>query len=183
MRKCPSRRALYAIGVGATLAIALSANAQSSGQVFFQTTSFGMVGLARNQVARLNVLNPGNACGIQDRICSAEMEFLDDQGHTLKSNTAEVGWGKAVSLELDRKELTNGGLRVPLRAVVKTAINPPGSSVTSPVMPGAVCNFMPTVEIFDKDTGKTALVMSEGRSVILNTPSNVPARAPARPSQ
>jgi hypothetical protein len=66
--------------------------------------------------------------------------------------------------------VAGGAVRVQIRAVVRTAINPPDPSVTSPVMPGSVCSFFPTVEIFDKDSGKTLLVLMEGRSIILNTP-------------
>ena len=150
------------------------------GQVFFQTTTFGMVGLARNQVARLNVLNPGKPYGDRSSVCSADMGFVDDQGHELKSSNAHVGWEKAVSLEVNGSEFVKGALRVQIRAVVKTAINRPIPSVTSPVMPGAVCSFFPTLEIFDRDTGKTQLILTEGRSIILNTPTNGSSRAPAK---
>jgi hypothetical protein len=108
------------------------------------------------------------------------MGFLDEQGRELKSSSAKVDWDKAVSLEVDRSELASGALRIQIRAVVKTAINRPDPSDTSPVMPGSVCSLMPTLEIFDKDTGKTQLILSEGRSIILNTPTNIPTRMPAK---
>lgn len=169
----------FAFPVALSVALALSAVAQT-GQVFFQTTTFGMVGLARNQVARLNVLNPGNAYGDRSSVCSAEMSFLDNQGRELKASTTPVDWGKAASLEFDRNSLPGAALRVQIRAVVRTALNPPDPAAASSVMPGAVCSFFPTLEIFDKDTGKTALIMSEGRSIILQTPSGRSARPPAK---
>jgi hypothetical protein len=180
MREFHSGKTVFPGGIALLLALMLNGNAQTGGQVFFQTTTFGMVGLARNQVARLNVLNPGNAYGNRTVACSADMGFLDDQGRELKSRTAPVDWDKAVSLEFDRSELASGALRVQIRAVVKTAINRPDPSVAPPVMPGSVCSLMPTLEIFDKDTGKTQLILSEGRSIILNTPANSPARTPAK---
>ena len=173
MRKLfPGKRAL-AGRVALLLLLALVGSAQT-GQVFFQTTTFGMVGLARNQVARLNVLNPGNSYGNRSSACSAEMEFLDDQGHELKSSNSQVDWDKAVSLEINGSELVKSTLRVQVRAVVKSFIKPANPPSTSSVMPGAVCSFLPTLEIFDRDTGKTQLVLSEGRSIILNTPTNTP---------
>ena len=80
MRTSHSGTAFSLILIGLMLVTALHVHAQTGGQVFFQTTTFGMVGLARNQVARLNVLNPGNSYGNTTPVCSAEMEFLDDQG-------------------------------------------------------------------------------------------------------
>lgn len=180
MNRGHARTALSVVSSSTIFAIALSANAQTAGRKYFQTTTFGIVGLARNQVARLNVLNPGNAYGIQNRTCSADMEFRDDQDRELKTATAEVDWGKAVSLQVDQHEIGNDALRVQIRAVVKTAISQPDASATSSVMPGAVCSFLPTLEVFDKDTGKTTLILSEGRSIILNTPSNIPASPSAR---
>ena len=164
----------------AGLLLVLSVDAQGGGQIFFQTTTFGIVGLARNQVARLNVLNPGNAYDNRTPICSAEMKFLDDQGRELKSSTARVDWDKAVSLELDHSEIARGAQRVHIRAVLRTAINPPDPSATSAPMPGSVCSFLPTLEIFDKDTGKTQIILTDGRSIILQTPTNRPGRTPSK---
>jgi hypothetical protein len=170
-----------AFAVGIALLVAMSGNADAqTGQMFFQTTTFGMVGLARNQAARLNVLNPGNAYGDRNPVCSAEMSFLDDQGRELKSSAAPVDWGKAVSLELDRSSLPGNALRVQIRAVLRTAINRPDPLAASSVMPGAVCSFLPTLEIFDKDTGKTSFLLSEGRSFILNTPVRNSTRTPVK---
>jgi hypothetical protein len=160
----------------------VSSGHAQTGQIFFQTTTFGIVGLARDQVARLNVLNPGNAYNDHSPVCSAEMTFLDEEGRELKLGNAPVGWGKAASLEFDRAEQKNGPLRLQIRGVVKSAINRPNPTATSSVMPGAVCSLFPTLEIFDKNTGKTVLILTEGRSIIFNTPSRgTPATPPAGP--
>ncbi len=150
---------------------ALAGSAQT-GRVFFQTTTFGIVGLARNQVARLNALNPGNAYGDRNAVCSADLQFVDDQGRELKSTSStQIEWGRAASLELPAKEVLKGTLRIEIRGVIKTAINRPSPSTPSPVMSGAVCTLLPTLEVFDEATGQTQFVLSEGRSIILNTPS------------
>jgi hypothetical protein len=103
------------------------------------------------------------------------------QGRELKSSNSQVDWGKAVSLEMAQSELEKGALRVQLRAVIKSAINPPDPSATSAVMPGSVCSFLPTPEVFDKDTGKTQFVLTEGRSIILNTPARKVPSIPTKP--
>lgn len=171
MSKFRFEQILLFCGIALLAASGLNVDAQAGGQVFFQTTTFGIVGLARNQVARLNVLNPGNAYGNRTPICSAEMKFLDDQGRELKSSTARVDWDKAVSLEIGHREVAHGAQRIHIRAVLRTAINPPDPSATSAPMPGSVCSFLPTLEIFDKDTGKTQLVLTDGRAILLNTPA------------
>ena len=78
-----------------TCASALLAIAQiGGGQVVFQTTTFGMVGLAPNQIARLNVLNPGTGFGGNKPACSAEKQFIDGDGKVLKTSTLQVDEGK-----------------------------------------------------------------------------------------
>ena len=72
-------------------------------------------------------------------------------------------------LDPDRNELANSNGRVEIRAAVKTSIARPDPGAP-PLMPGSICSFFPTLEIFDKDTGKTALIMSEGRSIVQRTP-------------
>jgi hypothetical protein len=94
MQNFLSEKTAFAGGIVLLLALALSGDAQT-GQVFFQTTTFGMVGLARNQVARLNVLTLVMPTAIEIRCVrrsSAEMKFLDDQGRELKSSNVPVDW-------------------------------------------------------------------------------------------
>src|ERR1700730_16010381 len=91
MRNCSESNRWIGVVVAILLGFALSANAQS-GQVFFQVTTFGIFGLASNQIARLNVLNPGNSNGQQTVVCSAQMAFMDDQGRELKSSNSQVDW-------------------------------------------------------------------------------------------
>ena len=144
---------------------------------FFQTTTFGMVGLAPHQVIRLNVLNPGGPAFAGKPKCGAEMSFLNQDGAVIKSSApAVVDDDKALALELDRTELTPAAGRIPVRARLRTAAVASGAQTQpqSPIMPGSVCSFLPTVEIFDKDTGKTTIVMTEGRTLVLTTPGGAP---------
>jgi hypothetical protein len=153
-------------------AFVVCAQAQSGpGLPFFQSTTFGMFGLAKNQAARLNVLNPGTSLSVGKPFCSAELAFRDSDGHVLKTMTATVEEEKAVALEIDRAQISNGSDRVQIRATFRTAAVGSGPPAISPIMPGSVCSLYPTLEIYDKDTGKTTLIMSEGRTSFVPTPT------------
>jgi hypothetical protein len=125
--------------------------------------TFGMIGLAEGQTARLNVLNPGVpaplATGI---ICSALLTFYDDQGTQLKSSTVNVI--PTHSLELDLDADTDLKLAVNQRKQIRATIQIP------PVLPPqgqavSTCPLIPTLEIFDRVTGKTQVVLSDPRPV------------------
>jgi hypothetical protein len=90
----------------------------------------------------IECLEPGQFEWPANRGVFAQMAFMDDQGRELKSSNSHVDWGKAVSLEMAQSELEKGALRVQLRAVIKSAINPPDPSATSAVIPGSVCSFL-----------------------------------------
>src|SRR5438552_426173 len=68
---------------------------------FLQTITFGMIGLASNQTARLSALN-SSFPGEGQPACSAELSFLDAEGRVLKSSRFNVEEQKAVSLDLQR---------------------------------------------------------------------------------
>jgi len=162
-------------------AFVVGAQAQSGGPglPFFQSTTFGMFGLAKNQAARLNVLNPGSIFSVGKPSCSAELAFRDSDGRVLKTITAAVEEEKAVALEIDRADISNGSDRVQIRATLRTAAVDSGPPTVSPIMPSSVCSLFPTVEIYDKDTGKTTVLMTEGRTSFLPTPATG-ARLPPR---
>lgn len=163
-------------------AFAVCAYAQSGpGLPFFQSTTFGMFGLAKNQAARLNVLNPGSSLVAGKPSCSAELAFRDSEGRVLKTITAAVEEEKAVALEIDRAEISNTSDRVQIRATLRTAAIDSGPPAVSPILPSSVCSLFPTLEIYDKDTGKTTVFMTEGRTSFLPTPSLGSRLPPRRP--
>ena len=128
----------------------------ASAQINLNIQTFGMVGIAEGQTARLNVLNVGvqaPALGVQ---CSAALSFLDDQGAVLKTATVTVIPGRSASLDLDAdtdlKLSTNQRLQI--RATIQI---PP--AVSSSAQPVSSCPLTPTLEIFDRFKGKTSVVM------------------------
>lgn len=142
-----------------------------------------MFGLVKNQAARLNVLNPGANPSAGKLTCSAELAFRDSAGRVLKSSTSVVEDEKAVSLGIDRSEISGSGDRVEIRATVRTASAGSGPPTSTPIMPGSVCNLFPTVEIYDKDTGRTTLLITEGRTSFLTTPGMGGRMPPRQPPQ
>src|SRR5215469_12474171 len=64
--------------------------------------TFGMIGLAEGQTARLNLLNPGvPAPGATAALCSAAVSFIDAQGTVLKSATIAVNPGQSAHFDVD----------------------------------------------------------------------------------
>jgi hypothetical protein len=137
--------------------LAISASAQDSPKV----DTFGMVGLAGGQTARLNVLNMGSQAPGAATTCLVSLLFLDDQGALLKTNTLEVGPARSVSLDLDAdKDLALAATqRRQIRGLIAPIpeVPPPGGTAT--------CVLMPTLEIFDRLTGKTSIVMASTMSI------------------
>jgi len=124
-----------------------------------ETNTFGMLGLAPGQVARLSVLNPGsdNAPASTQFSCAAELAFLDSQGTIIKSVTSQLGAGKATYADLDRNEISPASDRVQIRATVRAL--PAPTAASSEGVPA--CTLIPTLEVFDKGTGKTAFILTQ----------------------
>ena len=61
--------------------------------------TFGMVGLASGQTARLSVVNIGSSGGVQFA-CRLVLAFLDDAGKALKQAFVQVDSSKAAFLDL-----------------------------------------------------------------------------------
>jgi hypothetical protein len=106
----------------------------------------GMVGLVRGQTARLNTVNLG---GPDTRPCEVELMFFDDQGNPLAARGIIIIGGKSDFLDLNADALggpdTRPGDRFQIRAQV---VIPPGPCRGTTI---------PTLEIFDNDTGKTTV--------------------------
>jgi hypothetical protein len=159
---------------------ALGAAQPTSFPWFFpQVQTSGMVGLTAGQTARLNVLNPGMpgppvAVGT---VCSTQLSFLNDQGVVLKTVTVDVAPGKSVPFDLDRDtDLASvTDKRVELRAVIQVPpLNPVATVLPQPIM----CTLVPTLEVFNNDTGKTQLIMAQFNGSFLPGPLPVPGPVP-----
>jgi len=132
--------------------------------LFPQVQTFGMVGLTEGQTARLNLLNPGVLPPLATgAICSAQVSFLDSKGTVLKTAPISVLPGQSVPFDLNRDtDVTSSDQRVQIRATIQ--IPAPSPVVVGP--PQAFgCPLVPTLEIFNKDTGRTQVVITETRSV------------------
>ncbi len=153
------------VGAAVLLGILLCAS-QAHGQDNPLPTSsdftFGMVGLAPGQTARLNVVNIGS--GPRSPIpCFTVLAFLDDTGKELKQSFVQVDHGKAAFLDLPASD--DGG-RVQVRGI---GFNP----LLIPV--SVSCKLLPTLEVFNNDSGASSLILTNpvtlGASVIPPPPS------------
>jgi hypothetical protein len=115
--------------------------------------TFGMVGLAPGQTARLNVVNigPGTPSPIP---CFLVLAFLDDAGKELKQSLFRVDRGKAAFLELPASD--DGG-RAHIRGI---GFNP----LLIPV--SLSCRLLPTLEIVNNDTGASSLILTNPAQLI-----------------
>lgn len=157
---------IWVLGIVIVSLAGLAAGQGTTMPVMFpQVQTFGMVGLTAGQTARLNLLNPGVLPPLATgAICSAQVSFLDSKGTVLKASPILVAPGQSVPFDLDRDtDLTTvTDQRVQIRATLQTP-------APSPIFANPValygCPLMPTLEIFNKDTGRTQVVITETRSV------------------
>jgi hypothetical protein len=125
--------------------------------------AFGMTGIANGQSARANALNLGNApAGTADTSsCTVTFQFLDADGQLLKQAVVTLKPGKAGALDLSRDELPSGSnSRIEIRALLlfgySGGANPPPG-----VLQKFDCNIVPSLEVFDNDTGRTSLIVTQ----------------------
>jgi hypothetical protein len=157
---------IWLLGTAFVSVAGLAAGQGTSMPVLFpQVQTFGMVGLTEGQTARLNLLNPGVLPPLATgAICSVQASFLDSKGTVLKTAPLLVPPGQSVPFDLDRDtDLTTvADQRVQIRATLQTP-------APSPVFANPIalfgCPLIPTLEIFNKDTGRTQVVLTETRSV------------------
>ena len=139
------------------LSICLIAAGVSAQQIY----TFGMVGIAEGQTARVNALNPGVAPPALGVICPAQLTFLDGQGNVLKTATVSVLPGKEsfldvvaindLALAIDQRKQIRATITIPPFTV------PPPNPTTTPI--ATACTLIGTLEIFDTISGKTQVVL------------------------
>ncbi len=129
--------------------VSIAASAQTDSRV----QTFGTVGIAAGQTARLNVLNVGGQG--QAVQCIVSMLFLDDQGAVLKTKTFAVLPGRSVSLDLVAD--MDLGLGTNERRQIHAVL----AQIPAVVLPqtAPACVLAPTLEIFDQFTGRTSILM------------------------
>jgi len=103
-------------------------------------------------------------------LCSAELSFVDANGVVLKTKQVTVAPGKSQALDLDHDTEAGPDSSGPfeLRAVLR--IPPINGAAAAP----SFCSILPSLEIFDADTGKTLGVVTETRTrPSLPTPTGI----------
>jgi hypothetical protein len=134
-----------------------------------QTQTFGMVGVALNQTARLNVVNaaapPTGPVALV--VCSMTLQLFDDQANKVAELAVDnLAPGKALHLDLARPAAApnvTAPLRIQVRGVVIVGGRVTPQPVDTPALPvpvPSVCAVVPTLEVFDNDTGKTQVVLT-----------------------
>ena len=159
----------------AVTALALSAQVTpvSSSQTV-ETT--GMVGFADTQTAQLNLLNVGvPGPGVTAAICAATVTFLDANGTVLKTGVLTAASGRSSALVLHDTDLKlTSNERREIRATIATLFPPPpAANATTPIVAGAVCKLIPTLEIFDTATGRTLVTLGHVIQVPGPTPTTL----------
>jgi hypothetical protein len=138
------------------------------------SSTFGMVGIAAGETARVNALNL--AAGgpiVVGGSCQVTATFLDDKGNTLLTKSQTVAQGEAAHFDMPRSEAQAGADPVEIRATVSaSSLLTPGATYASL----AGCSILPTMEIFDQATGRTSVVLENPRSL----PTILPLAAAAR---
>jgi hypothetical protein len=174
---------LLALLIPAGLATAQTTNTPT----FESAVTTGIVGWApATQTAQLNVLNTSAVAATTTNttttvpavVCPVDLEFRDAQDNVLKTlQVSTLAPGIAASLSLKLADLATAptGLRVAIRAVVKS--NPitsgpiPAGGTMILAFPSA-CTILPTLELFDTSTGVTQMFTSDTRPFA--TPVAVP---------
>ncbi len=140
-----------------------AAPAAGRGRAF---TLFGMIGLARGQSARLNVVNlrtvPAPDPTIDDASlvttpvpCHVRLRFLDQRGNTIARSTESILPGDGAFLDLSFQDAVPPGFegkRFEIRAIVQV--------LTRPELTRR-CATISTLEIFDNETGRTNVIYPE----------------------
>jgi hypothetical protein len=141
------------------------------GTVFNAPVRFrpGLIGLASGQHARLSVasLLPKPLPGTPGDPTAVELTFFTDQGTVVATAEVQVGVGESKFLEIAFQDVLNAqppGLippgptqtRLEIRAAARGIPNPltPGGARLHPPQP-----CIPSLEIFDVDTGKTTVAL------------------------
>src|SRR5277367_16576 len=97
--------------------------------------TFGMVGVAEGQIARVNVLNPGEAQAAVGVVCAAQLTFIDGAGVVLKTSSVSVSPGKESFLDLfadtDLALPVNERRQIRATITISPVVVPPPSTTTT----------------------------------------------------
>lgn len=118
---------------------------------FFRT---GMFGITQNQTARLSLANADDGSFVP--CIRVELSFVDSEGKILSQKVYDVEAGKSAFLDLRGDEIVRrSSSRSQIRAVFRFV----GTPDTRLYM------WLPTVEVFDNESGETRFVLSAEQKV------------------
>ena len=130
-----------------------------------QGLGFAIVSIAAGQSVRINVLNQSSSPGLQGPAgCRISLQFYDAAGQLVTEYVVPGGLsvGKSAGVDLNRDDLP-GADRLSLRAVLAFGYlggaNPPPQLLQQT----ATCNIVPSLEIYDNDTQKTSIVITDAK--------------------
>ena len=118
-----------------------------------------MIGVAGGQTARLSVVNSSPLKGF----CLVELVFVDAEGNIVKSSREQIDQGKSRRLDLDRDTVQSPENRIQIRAVVNVTRGPLDPDA-------AACIPISSVEVFDNETGRTTIILTQAQAVVSITP-------------
>jgi hypothetical protein len=141
----PKGRLLKAATLGVLMAItALSiTNPAKAFRPIYMKFNFGMVGITRGQTARLSMLNLGR------EPISLSLNFTDSGGRVIKQSFEMVEGGHSIFLDLTPGTVDDVAGRFQIHASIEAS----GGGVEG----GRP--FIPTLEVFDNETGRTHVVL------------------------
>lgn len=129
---------------------------------------FAVVGVAATQTARINVVNeapPAPRGGDSEVLpgCRVVLQFYGADGTVLKEWAVEdLAPGKIEFLDLGKADRPGKSLRTPIRAVARFGYaggaNPPRGLLEG-------CRVVPSLEIYDSESGKADLVITEAKAL------------------
>jgi hypothetical protein len=120
-----------------------------------------LVGIARGQVARLNVVNLGvfpQDPNVPPDICRVTLTFVDGGGNVLSQVTKSVDFNRAAFLDLSWSDVPPDPYhRLQVRALVNV----------EPNAAGQFPSLKPTLEVFNTETGMTTILIQVNRAALL----------------
>ncbi len=163
-----------AVGLAAAVVAAGAAQTALAPVAIQLNRTFGLIGVAERQTARLNVANvaaqlaPGTTPVVA---CTSVLSFLDATGSVIKTATVTVapGGGQWLDLDGDVDLQLAAGERREIRATLQSPMLPPSGTATTAVFPEG-CRLIPTLEIFNHLTGRTEVVLGAAHVVASATP-------------
>lgn len=142
-----SHRIALSVLVGSLL-VALSGQARAAHLHPDQVRETGLVGLASDQTARFDVVNGS------PQACQIDLKIVDSQDNTLAETSATLNPETGTFIDLPAETLSDGaGITPPNRVEVRGIATPESGCA----------NMMPTLELFNNDTGVTTIALHAHR--------------------